>query len=395
MSGGRSGRGVGGGTAGPRSVLRRPPPEGVAQRGSVTAVHQFLPALLPGDAVGMHTLEMRRALQDAGFASEIFVEAVHAELEGQARHFSEFPGHARGSVLLYQLATGSVLADYVFSRPEPLVVDYHNLTPAEFFRPWDIDVANALGWGRAQLAHLAPRTSLGMADSAYNELELMELEYRRTAVVPILLDLESMTEDVDAECLAGLEKTKADGGADLLFVGRLAPNKAQHDLIKALVAYRRVYDPRARLRLIGRPATDSYARALGRFATEVGVADAVIVRERVSGGQLAAHYRAADAVVILSDHEGFCVPLLEAMMHEVPIVAHPAGAVAETLGGAGLLVDDKSPSTVAAAVHRVVTDSALRRALVDAGTARLADFDLGRSRRRLIESLKPLTGVTA
>ncbi|HET6810448.1 MAG TPA: glycosyltransferase family 4 protein [Acidimicrobiales bacterium] len=377
-----------------RSVLRRPPPAGEAERGSVTAVHQFLPALLPGDAVGMHTLEMRRALQDAGFASEIFVEAVHAELEGQARHFSEFPGFARGSVLLYQLATGSVLADYVFSRPEPLVIDYHNLTPAEFFRAWDTDVANALGWGRAQLAHLAPRTSLGMADSAYNELELMELDYRRTAVVPILLDVEAMSADVDTDCLAALEKVKAEGGADLLFVGRLAPNKAQHELIKALVMYRRVYDPRARLRLIGRPATDSYARALGRYATELGVADAVIIRERVSGGELSAHYRAADALVIVSEHEGFCVPVLEAMLHGTPIVARPSGAVAETLGRAGLTVTDRSPATVAAAVHRVVTDDALRRSLVAAGHERLAEFDLARSRRRLIEALAPLTGVT-
>lgn len=380
---------------GTRTILRRPPPEGTAQRGSVTAVHQFLPALLPGDAVGMHTMEMRRALRDAGFASEIFVEAVHAELEGQAMHFSEFPPHARGSLLLYQLATGSVLADYVFSRPEPLVIDYHNLTPPEFFRSWDTDVANALNWGRAQLAHLAPRTSLGLADSHYNEVELMELDYRRTAVVPILLDLAAITEEVDARCLDELQAAKADGGTDLLFVGRLAPNKAQHDLIKALVVYRRVYDPKARLRLIGRPATDSYARALGRYATELGVADAVIIRDRVSGGELSAHYRAADALVILSEHEGFCVPLLEAMLHGVPVVAHACCAVPETLGDAGILLEDKSPSLVAAAVHRVVTDPVLRARLVEAGRARLEEFSLVRSRARLISALTPLTGVTA
>ena len=381
---------------GGRAILRRPPPSGSAERGSVTAVHQFLPALLPGDAVGMHTLEVRRALREAGFESHIFVEAVHEQLEGQAMHFSEFPGHARGSLLLYQLATGSVLADYVFARPEPLVVDYHNLTPPEFFWGWDTDVANALRWGRAQLAHLAPRTSLGLADSGYNESELMELEYRRTAVVPILLDLQAITEDVDTACLDGLEEAKRDGGADLLFVGRLAPNKAQHDLIKALVAYRRVYDPKARLRLIGRPATDSYARALGRYATELGVADAVVIREAgVSGGELSAHYRAADALVVLSEHEGFSVPLLEAMLHGVPIVAYASTAVPETLGDAGLLLDEKSPSLVAAAIHRVLTDTAVREALVAAGRRRLATFDLERSRRRLVDSLAPLTGVTA
>ncbi|HZU73257.1 MAG TPA: hypothetical protein VE990_10865, partial [Acidimicrobiales bacterium] len=187
-------------------VLRRPLPTGpTADPGSVTAVHQFLPALLPGDAVGMHTLQVRRALRDAGLQSEIFVEAVHEELEGEAMHFSEFRHHARGSVILYQLATGSVLADEVFSRPEPLVIDYHNLTPAEFFRRWDPTVANAMGWARAQLSMLAPKTVIALADSAFNESELTELEYRSTAVVPILLDLDEMEAEVDGATVARLE----------------------------------------------------------------------------------------------------------------------------------------------------------------------------------------------
>ena len=380
---------------GGRPVLRRPPPGAVADAGSVQAVHQFLPALLPRDAVGAHTLEMQTALRAAGFASEIFVEAVHEELEGRALHFSEFRHHARGSILLYQLATGSVLADFVFSRPEPLVVDYHNLTPPEFFRAWDTTVANALSWGRAQLAHLAPRTSLGLADSAYNESELTALEYRRTAVVPILLDVETLGRDVDQEYLDRLRAEKAGGGIDMLFVGRLAPNKAQHDLIKVLAVYRRAYDPSARLRLIGRPATDAYAAALYGYAKELGLADAVSITESVSSGQLAAHYLAADALVVVSEHEGFSVPLLEAMLHRTPIVAYANCAVPETLGDAGLLLADKSPALVAAAVHRVVTDSALRFGLVEAGRRRLAQFDLALSRKRLVSALTPLTGVSA
>jgi len=380
---------------GGRKVLRRPPPEGAAEPGSVSAVHQFLPALLPRDAVGAHTLEMQVALREAGFSSEIFVEAVHEELEGRALHFSEFKNHARGSILLYQLATGSVLADFVFARPEPLVVDYHNLTPPEFFRQWDTTVANALSWGRAQLAHLAPRTSLGLADSAYNESELTALEYRRTGVVPILFDVDSVGGQVDQGCLDRLGAEKAGGGADLLFVGRLAPNKAQHDLIKVLAVYRRAYDPAARLRLIGRPATDTYAGALSSYVRELGLEDAVSIVESVSSGELGAYYRAADALVVVSEHEGFSVPLLEAMVHGTPIVAYSNCAVPETLGDAGLLLPDKTPSVVAAAVHRVVTDGQVRAALIRAGRRRLREFDLGASRRRLISALTPLTGVTA
>ena len=376
------------------SGLRRPAPaSAVADAGSVTAVHQFLPALLPGDAVGMHTLQVQAALREVGLESEVFCEAVHHELEGRGRHFSEFRHFARGSVLLYQFATGSVLADEVYARPEPLVVDYHNITPPEFFRRWDPTVANALSWARAQLELLVPRTALAIADSTFNAAECDELEYRSTAVVPILLDLDAMTDDVDERTLRRLEAAKDDGGADWLFVGRLAPNKVQHDLVKALYAYRRAYDPKARLRLIGRRATDTYFDAISGFVAELGLSDAVDIVEGVSGGELAAYYRAADVLVSASEHEGFCVPLLEAMHHDVPIVAFACAAVPETLGDAGVLLPHKSPAFIAAAVHRVLSDDGLRKDLIARGRVRLADFSLERARRRLVEALAPVTGV--
>ena len=376
------------------TVLRKPPDPYVADVGSVRAVHQFLPALMPGDACGIHTLAAQEALREAGFESEIFCEAVHHDLDGRGRHFSEFPGFAQGSVLVYHLATGSVLADYVNARSEPLVVDYHNLTPSAFFRRWDMSVANAVGWGRAQLSMLVPRTALGMADSAYNELEMVELEYRRTAVVPILLDVAADTVEVDGDTLEQLEGAKAGGGADILFVGRLAPNKAQEDLVKALVMYRRAYDPMARLRLVGRPATDSYQRALDAFISDLGLGQAVTVASGLSEAQLAAYYRSADVLVVLSEHEGFNTPLVEAMRHRLPVIAYASCAVPETLGDGGLLLRDKSPSTVAAAVHRVVSDAALRDALIRAGTRRLAQFDLNASKRRFVNAITFLTGVS-
>jgi len=377
------------------TALRRPTPaDAMVDPGSVTAVHQFLPALLPGDAVGMHTLQVQAALREVGLDSEIFCEAIHHQLEGSGHHFSEFGRYAKGSVLLYQFATGSVLADEVFARPEPLVVDYHNITPAEFFRRWDPAVANAMAWARAQLALLAPRSAIGVGDSSYNEAELVEVGYRRTGVVPILLDLEAMSAEVDGDARARLQEAKQDGGADWLFVGRLAPNKAQHDLIKALYAYREAYDPRARLYLVGRRATDSYYEALTGFAVRLGVTDAVRIREGVSGGELAAHYSTADVLVSVSEHEGFCVPPLEAMRHDLPVVAYAAGAVPETVGDAGLLLARKDPSTVAASVNRVLSDDVLRQRLIGAGRRRLGDFSLESSKRKLVEALAPVTGVS-
>lgn len=363
---------------------------------AVAAVHQFSPALLPGDAVGAHMLQVRRAVRDVGLESEIFVENLDPQMEGEARPYSAFPKRPGDSVLVYHLAIGSVVADFVHARPEPLVVNYHNATPARYFRDWDVKVTNALTWARLQLRFLAGRSALGIGDSAFNQAEMVEQGYHPTAVVPILFDTSALAGRADPVILERLQRAKQGGGADLLFVGRLAPNKAQHDLVKALAAYRAVYDPAARLHLVGRPASETYAHGLARFVADAGLEGSVeLAQYGVSHPALIAHYRAADVLVSASEHEGFCVPMLEAMHHRVPIVAFAAAAVPDTVGRAGLLLEDKSPLAMAAAIHRVLSDVPLREQLLAAGTARLDDFSLERSRTALLEALAPLTGRPA
>jgi glycosyltransferase involved in cell wall biosynthesis len=358
----------------------------------VRALHQFLPALDPGDAVSSHTLAMQRELRALGLESEVYSHTTHPSLAGATLPYESYAprGDGRDERLLYHLAIGSVVADFLLARPERLLVDYHNLTPGEFFAGWAPDAVYGQSWGRQQLAALAARTELGLADSEFNRSELVEAGYRATAVVPILLDTASFDREVDQAALDRLQAAKAGGGSDWLFVGRVVPNKAQHDIVKAFAAYRRVFDPRARLHLVGGTSVPSYAEALGRYVAALGLGDAVSLTGPVPSGVLAAHYRVADAFVCLSEHEGFCVPLLEAMHHEVPIVAFASSAVPETLRLAGLVVEEKAPVTVAAAVHRVVGDPALRASLVAAGRARLAELSLDHGRARLRDAVESL-----
>jgi glycosyltransferase involved in cell wall biosynthesis len=173
-------------------------------------------------------------------------------------------------------------------------------------------------------------------------------------------------------------------------VGRLSPNKAQHQLVEALWFYRRWYDPEARLRLVGPSTTESYAEAVVAFAAELGLADAVERGEHLTQGELAAWYVDADLFVCLSDHEGFCIPLLEAMHFDLPIVAFAAGAVPETLGEAGVLLDTKRPSVVAAAIDRLRTDTELASRLAAAGRGRLEAFAMSTTRARFVEVLGAL-----
>ena len=356
------------------------------------ALHQFVPTFEPG-AVGGHMLELQRLARDTlGVEAELFAEFVHPAFEGRARRHTDYGRRlpARpGDVLVYHLAIGSVVADFVRQRPETLVVDHHNVTPPEMIERWEPAAAYGCSWGRAQLPELAGRSTLGVADSPYNEAELRQAGYRATATAPILLDpgfFAAADADVDGPALAELEESRS--GAEWLFVGRVSPNKCQHDVVKAFAAYRRLYDPGARLHLVGGSSSSAYWSAVEGYAAGLGLGAAVRLTGPVPAGRLLAHYRAADVLVCLSEHEGFCIPLLEAMAHRVPIVAFASSAVPGTLGDAGVLLASKQPATVAAAVHRVLSDDALRTALVTAGEQRLATFAPELVRRRWVEVLE-------
>ena len=358
------------------------------------ALHQFVPTFEPG-AVGGHMLELQRlARQVLGVEAELFAEFIHPAFEGQARRHTDYgrrvPARS-GDVLVYHMAIGSVVADFVRQRSEPLVVDHHNITPPELYERWEPAAAYGCAWGRAQLPELAGRTTLGVADSGYNEDELRRAGYAATATAPILLDpavFDSGVGSEDQATLARLRETKA--GADWLFVGRVSPNKCQHDVVKAFAAYSRMYDAGARLHLVGGSSSSSYWAALEGYVAALGLAGRVHLTGSVPAGGLLAHYRVADVLVCLSEHEGFCIPLLEAMAHQVPVVAFASSAVPGTLGDAGVLLPSKRPATVAAAVHRVLHDDRLRAALLKAGTARLDEFSLPRTRERWVEVLRGL-----
>jgi L-malate glycosyltransferase len=341
-------------------------------------IHQFVPMLEPG-AVGAHTLVARDVLRAAGHTSDIYTSEIAPALADRGAYLTrDAPG--RADVVVYHMAIGSVVADAVLARDEPIVVNHHNLTPMRYITGWQPVAAYGVAWGRGQLRELAERARLGVADSSYNEDDLIEAGFPRTTVVPILLDLTTLD----------IEPTAAPARSDAvtwLFVGRLAPHKAQHDIIKAFAAYRRFHNADARLFLVGGGPEDGYARTLRRFIHGLGLDDSVTVTGGVSPAELAAYYRAADVFVVCSEHEGFCVPLLEAMHRRVPIVAYSATAVTETLGDAGLLFDVKDACTIAAAVDRVVNDPELRRQLVDAGAGRVVDFDLSRTGPAFVEAV--------
>jgi glycosyltransferase involved in cell wall biosynthesis len=358
-------------------------------------VDQVIPSLASRDAIGVSALNLRDGLRAAGIDSEIYYGSHTPDVGHEGRPVIELGRAGRDRWLLYQASIGSPVYDILAARAEPKLVNYHNITPAALLRDWEPAVAYEAALGRTQLARLAPQSRFAVADSAFNESELAALGYEGTAVVPLLIDMRAKSDEPDAALTASLARRKErEGGADLLYVGKVSPHKAPHDLVKMLDVLRRVADPAARLHLIGSPPGVTYEPALRAFIEELGLTSAVNLPGSVTGAELEAYFRVADVFVMASDHEGFCVPLAEAMGHGVPVVAYGVTAVPETVGAAGLVLPDKSPLPFAMAVGRVLEDATLRKVLVEAGTERAAGFDLAASTRRFVSLVQEAVGAS-
>jgi L-malate glycosyltransferase len=362
---------------------------------TVDRVDQVIPTLASRDAIGGHTLQLRDLLRSRGFRSDIYYANASPDRLDEGLPLARLGDRSPGSrVLLYQMSIGSGVADVFRDRNERKFVNYHNITPADLLEAWAPAVGEEVRWGRAQLRDLAPVTEFAVADSQFNERELRDAGYRWTTTVPLLVDLDGFAGTPDPALADRLAGEKAGGGTDLLFVGKVSPHKGQHDLVKALAAYRRLYDPKARLRLVGGAISDDYRGAVERFADELELLDAVEIAGSVTHEELIAYYAGSDAFVCLSNHEGFCVPLIEAMYHRLPIVATANSAVPETVDGAGLVLPNREPARVAAAIDRVVHDAELRSVLADAAAVRVESFSLPRVKESYASAIEEACAAT-
>jgi glycosyltransferase involved in cell wall biosynthesis len=359
----------------------------------VAGIHQFVPMLHRHDAVGEHTMALRDLLVGEGVASKIYCQLPDPHTSDETSHYLDYEAESEpGDVLVYQFATESAIAGWLWQRTEPLVVNYHSVTPPQFYAPWNLGVTQIQIACLAELTVVAPRSTLGIAVSEFDLAELDAAGCPSTTVVPVLTAGRPLPA-ADPAFRGWLESVS--GTTTWLSVGRLAPNKSHHLAIAALFAHRMTTDPSATLVVVGSPTEPHYAAALRHYVAQLGLRDAVVFLSGISEAELAACYEVADVLVMLSGHEGFGVPLVEAMRQDLPIVAHDAGAVAEVLGDVGVLLPGTQPLQVAAAVHSVHSDPEVRkRALagVDAQLRRLAIESAG---KRLVEALQSVASGAA
>jgi glycosyltransferase involved in cell wall biosynthesis len=356
----------------------------------VTALHQVLPTFAGRDAIGMHCLRVQHLLREAGYDSEIYTLDAHDDVQDACRAADELVASS-GTWILYHFSIGSPLLDHIRTLDARLALDYHNVTDPKYFRRWEPAAADRMAEGRAQLVQVVADTRFALAKSHFSEGELRAVGFNPTAVAPVLIDFSVYDNEPDPAVLATRAARREAGGADWISVGRLAPNKCAHDVIAAFAVYRTCYDHDARLTLVGdRHAAMQYTSACEELAADLGVADAVTFTGSVSHSELLAVYRTADVFVSCSEHEGFGVPVLEAMHFDVPVVAHAAAATPEIVADAGLLFDEKDPLLLATAVDEILGSTDLRHALTTAGRKRVEAFDLPVTGPRFIETLQAM-----
>jgi glycosyltransferase involved in cell wall biosynthesis len=354
------------------------------------AVHQLVASLAYGDAVGQHALAIRDALRGAGFASEIYADRTDTRLASLARPSWRYAREASSpeSVCLFHFAIRSTAGALIHSLPDRLVLVYHNVTPAEFFLGWSRELATLCHHGRRELRAFAPRSELAFGVSEFNRRELEAAGFRRTGVLPLSPALEAPARP-RAPVLGRLLD---DGRDNILFVGRLAPNKRIEDLIRVFAVYQRWVQPASRLLLVGDARSQPrYVGALQRYVDDLRL-DEVVFAGHLDDDDLRSCYAAAHVFLCLSEHEGFGVPLLEAMAFGVPVVAYAAAAVPETLRGGGVLLHDKRPDVTAELLFDVVHDQALRRAVLATQARTLAGLRPASFAGVLLERLEPVLG---
>lgn len=345
-------------------------------------VNQWVPAAHKGDAIGDSARRVRGLLREMGHESNLYAMTIDDDLRGDVIPWTDSSA-GRGDLTIFHFALVSPMTAEFAKLKSGRVLQYHNVTPAHFFAGYDAAIYRLAMLGREDLKSLVGHTDVALGDSEYNRQELEALGFTNTGVFPIAVDTERITA---APRRPALEKILAEEGwLNFLFVGRIAPNKKIEDHIKLAEHYKRYVDEQYRFIFVGKTdATPMYYSAiramLARYRMPQG---RFIFTGPVPDVDLATYYRTASVYISLSEHEGFCVPLLEAMAADVPVLAYGTTAVPDTLGGAGVQFAPKDLEYAAELLGELAYNDTLRQQVIAGQRARLADFGDDRIRKEL------------
>ena len=356
----------------------------------MSAIHQLIAGFSTGDAISNEAKVFRRLFQSWGFESELFCDFAHVlpECRHECEDMDILSQRVQPSdIVLLHLSMGSRANDLFPTLACQRAILYHNITPADYFRGINETLSRHLAWGRQQAARLAGSAQVCLAVSPFNAAELQSWKYPTTGVLPIIMDLEKTYARPNPARMTQLD----DGAVNVIFVGRCVPNKKIEDLLVAFAWFQKYVAPKSRLVLAGSYVGMSrYHAFLTKLARDLGVYARDLFAGSISQGELNAIYESADLFLCMSEHEGFCIPLIESMAHEVPILAYNSAAIPETLEGAGVLFHEKRWPDIAEMMACLTTPSPFRDAVIAKQNERFRRYTARPLAQELKQALAPL-----
>ncbi len=333
---------------------------------------QVMPTVSFGDAVSNDARAIRKVISEMGYKTGIYAENVDSRVSDPFVHkISKLPKLKKDDVIIFNHSTGTDLCYKLPMICGRKMMIYHNITPPRFFDMYSLRSKELTEYGYKGTKFLSDKIEYVMPVSEYNASDLRKMGYECPMYVrPILIPFEDYEKEPDNDVL----KKYSDGYTNIVFVGRVAPNKKHEDIIRAFAYYKTRINPRSRLILVGSDTgMEKYGDRLKKYADALGLDD-VVFTGHISFKAILAYYRTADVFLCMSEHEGFCVPLVESMYFGVPIIAYNSSAIADTLGGSGILINDKDPVLVSMLIDRLVNDDVLRKHVIEKQNERLKDF---------------------
>jgi glycosyltransferase involved in cell wall biosynthesis len=351
-------------------------------------VDQLVPAFHRGDAIGDTASHLKRFLRSQGFSSEIYCLTRDEELDGESEFISSFPKAEPSDVTILHFALPSPLTESFAKLPTRKVLIYHNITPPEFFVDFSLEMANISRQGRKELASLVSHVSLALADSEFNRQELRQLGFKKTAVFPLFVDFSSYERKINRL----VHELFSDGRTNILFVGRIVPNKRIEDIIRVTFYYKKYISPLVRMIVIGKTQSlPSYYQSLVRLADEFYLQpEEICFTGHIPDEEMYALYRASDVFLSLSEHEGFGLPFVESMVFDLPIIAYDSTAVPYTLDGAGVLIKHKRVDQVAELVSIVAHDEKIKEKILQGQRQRLDRFKAQELEKLVLKNIETL-----
>ncbi|MFC2156117.1 glycosyltransferase family 4 protein [Acidobacteriota bacterium] len=350
-------------------------------------VHQFLTSYSYGDAIGNEAFEIRNFLREQGYESDIFALFYHPKYADQIINYLEYDRYSHeDNVVIFHFSIGSPVSKKFMRVPDKKVIIYHNITPHKFFLDYHRVLAKDCYKGRIELKSFAGKVDLALGDSKYNEQELKEVGFVSTGVLPLVMDFAKFS----TETVPVLDELFNDGKTNILFVGRIIPNKKVEDVLKTFHLYQTHFNADSRLFVVGEyRGFERYLSALQNMAVKLGIKN-LHFTGHIPDDELISYFKLAHLYLHMSEHEGFCAPVPESFYLDIPVVAFNAGAVQETMNNGGILINQKDHIRIAALMDHILTDTGLKQKIIASQREALKKYFKNQTGQILLKYLKEL-----